>query len=168
MPQVQDDCRARIEQEKRKKEAQQRAAEADTSRVRALQCMMNSIPAIRKPDAFEHLVREPWMDMPLKSMTKAQREALREFDTKVQEVEESVKKADRILEGERKTLEDEVAAVIKGFNEQLMELYHEYIMHTMMIASAERTQLALLASVTGVRPFNASAISLSYALNEIS
>jgi predicted nucleic acid-binding Zn-ribbon protein len=128
-----------------------RAAESDTSRARALKAMMNNTPERRKPDAFEHLVREPWMDMPLKSMTKSQREALREFNKKVAEVEESLKKAVRIAEGERKGLEEEVIAHINNFNAQLLHLYKECISHKMQIASAERARLALISSVIGVR-----------------
>ena len=113
--------------------------------------MMNNNPEIRKPDAFEHLTREPWMDMPLKSMTKAQREALRDLDKKVQEVEESLKKAVRIAEGERKVLEEDIIAAINTFNGQLLQLYNECVACRMQISSAERAQLALVSSVIGVR-----------------
>lgn len=115
--------------------------------------MMDNNPERRKPDAFEHLKREPWMDMPLKSMTKAQREVLRDFDTAVQEVAESLKKAVRILEGERKVLEEEVITAISNFNGQLLQLYRECISHRMQIASAERARLALVSSVIWVRIF---------------
>jgi homoserine dehydrogenase len=122
--------------------------------------MMDNNPDRKKADAFEHLVREPWMDMPLKSMTKAQREALREFDKKVQEVEDSLKKAVQIAEGERKVLEVEVIAVITEFNGQLLQLYHECIRYKMHIATAERARLALLSSVAEVRMFLCLPVSM--------
>ena len=143
--------RSLMEQENLRREELRRAAEADTSRGRALECMMNNHPERRKADAFEHLAREPWMDMPLKSMTKAQREALREFDKKVLEVEESLKKAVRIAEGERKVLEEDIIAVINNFNGQLFQLYNECVTCRMQISSAERARLALVSSVVGVR-----------------
>jgi hypothetical protein len=140
-------CREQLEKERKLQEERRAAAEKDTSRVRALHAMMNNKPDRRKPDAFENLKREPWMDMPLKSMTKAQREALRDFDKKVQEVEEGLRNAVRIAEGERKTLEEEIMAAIIAFNAELRQLSSECDAAKMRIAVTEQTRLAIMSSV---------------------
>ena len=78
---------------------------------------MNGSPdKLSNKETEQLLQREPWMDMPVKSMSKAQREELKEFEHQVQQAEENLRNAHRILESERKGLEEEIVEAIKAFN----------------------------------------------------
>ena len=87
--------RARLEAEAAAHAAALEAAGKDSAATRALQMMMHGTLE-RKEDKKAALVREEWMDMPQKDMTKEQRAALKEFEKKVEELEEEMENHRRV------------------------------------------------------------------------
>ena len=90
--------RARLEAEAAAHSAALEAAGKDSAATRALQMMMHGTLE-RKEENKVTLVREPWMDIPLKEMTKEQRAALKDFEKRVEELEEETQNHRRVGDG---------------------------------------------------------------------
>jgi hypothetical protein len=120
----------------------------------------------RKKDPFagDALAREPWMDMPLRDMTAAQRQRFKEFERKVAEVAEAREAARRAAEVERRGVEEEAMGAVAAFNEALAALRLEKMAAEAAIATAEQQQLALAAALQHVRVAHAAPLRKSWDL----
>ena len=106
----------------------------------------------RKKAAAEHLLpREPWMSVPIKDMTAAQRQQLKEFERKAAELTDAAEAARRAAEGERKAAEEDAMAAIGAFNGALRELRLERMRTDAALAIAEQQRLALACALYQVR-----------------
>jgi hypothetical protein len=138
-------------EEQRKVTAAARAeAERDNAKQRALVSMMNNTLEKKREDPLAHLTREPWMDLPLKQLTKAQREALREFETAVQENIEAARESRRVMEAERKLLEDEVMVAVREFNAELAGLHQARVGAEMRMALVAQIRASLCTAIEDV------------------
>lgn len=143
-------CREKIAEED-KRNAEAAATKENKSQALALDAMMAGSPEkLNKNKAEVMMCRESWMDMPLKSMSKAQREALKEYERQVNEVEESLRSTQRILEGERKVLEEEVIEIIKSFNTHLAEFQQRKMFAEVGISMAQQLCLSNAATLIQV------------------
>lgn len=128
-------------------------ANNNKSHVIALVAMMDGSPEKRSTNIMAQLQREAWMDMPLKAMSKSQREALKEYERQVHEAEDNLRTTQRILEGECKALEDEVAIAIKAFNSHLDKLQLERLQSAVQVAMAEQLRLSSASTLLKVAGF---------------
>lgn len=104
--------------------------------------MMHGSPERRNKNISHVQQRQSWMDMPIKGMSKAQREALKEFERQVQEAEENLRNTQRILEGERKALEEAVSVAIKAFNSDIAKLQQERLWAEVQVAITQQLRLS--------------------------
>ena len=144
-------CRATREREQAQEEAARFAGARNSATARALAAMMDSTLE-RKKAAAEHLLpREPWMSVPIKDMTAAQRQQLKEFERKAAELTDAAEAARRAAEGERKAAEEDAMAAIGAFNTALRELRLERMRADAALAIAEQQRLALACVLYQVR-----------------
>ena len=112
---------------------------------------MNGTLERSKENGLEQLVRQPWMDTPLKDMTQAQRLQLKEFEKQVKEMQEAADTARRIAEGERRSLEIDILAAVASFHMTLHQLHIDRLAADMLLAVVQQQQFALSSSVHEVR-----------------
>ena len=144
-------CRVRQQAAAERDEAARRAANNDNSRQRALDNMMQGTLE-RKKDTLHTLVeREPWMSIPLKDMTAAQRQQLHDFERKVADLHEAREAAKRGLEAERKGAEEVMMAAVATFNVALQQLHDERMRTDMALAVVQQQQFALAATLHQAR-----------------
>lgn len=126
-----------------RKADQEAAIKGNKSQETALLAMMNGSPERRNKNEIAHVQqRQSWMDMPIKGMSKAQREALKDFERQVQEAEENLRNAQRVLEGERKALEEEISMAIKAFNSDVTKLRNERLRAEVEVAITQQLRLS--------------------------
>lgn len=144
-------CRAKRAQEERRAEAAREAGERDGAKGRALAAMMDGTLARKKATTADVLPREPWMSVPVRDMTAAQRQQMKEFERKVAELQAAEEAARRAAEGERKAAEEEVCAAIATFNSTVSALQMERVCADAAVAVAEQQRFSVAGALLQVR-----------------
>eukprot|EP00892_Ulva_mutabilis_P005361 jgi/Ulvmu1/3197/UM015_0238.1 len=140
--------RKRREDAAMRKVQQQAAANGNKFQAIALDQMMNGSPEKRKQHQVEQLQqREPWMDIPVKAMSQAQREALKKYERQVQEAEENLRNTHRILEGECKASEEEIAVAVDTFNLHVEALQHERLWYDVQLVISQELRLSIVSTL---------------------
>lgn len=140
---VESRCSRQYDEEARWNAEHEAVAKSKKSRAIALDCMMNGTLEGRNTNEVQQVQRrQSWMGMPIKAMSKAQRDALKQYERQVQEAEENLRNLQRKLEVERKALEEEVIMAITSFNTEMASLEKKRLWAQIQVAVTQQLRLS--------------------------
>eukprot|EP00347_Sterkiella_histriomuscorum_P023011 403336298 len=129
--------RTRLEEERLKQEARERALQGDNVGQRGLKSMMGGTELNLKKDQNQiqnELIREDWMNKPYDDMNDEEKLKLKEFEQKEKEFKEKQKKA---WEQDLKKIKGEIIEIQLRFEERILMLFKKKLFFDVRVMEQE-------------------------------